>query len=292
MAYNNYNNTGPSNYEFLPFIKPRKFTADSKKVFSGYIEIELITVDKLFIGSGMSHFDGVNIPASTLQENGKLIIPGSSLKGAVRHISRAVSPSCIPDAKENEIRNGYFKKCRLDDCCIVCDMFGMMSKASKLRFTDLTSENGKTVKIKVPAQFEPKKNTDKYKEDRKFIGYKFYYTDCEERNAPKRESVEAIVENTSFTGKIFFNKLYKEELQLLMFSLSFSKLISLKLGKFKADGFGTCNIFCKKLVIDGKEEDVKKAYDYAIAHEEYVDKIAEGQIDDIADILSRRKCKG
>ena len=67
---------------------------------------------------------------------------------------------------------------------------------------------------------------------------------------------------------------------------------SLKLGKFKADGFGTCNIFCKKLVIDGKEEDVKKAYDYAIAHEEYVDKIAEGQIDDIADILSRRKCKG
>ena len=263
MAYNNYNNTGPSNYEFLPFIKPRKFTADSKKVFSGYIEIELITVDKLFIGSGMSHFDGVNIPASTLQENGKLIIPGSSLKGAVRHISRAVSPSCIPDAKENEIRNGYFKKCRLDDCCIVCDMFGMMYKASKLRFTDLISENGKTVKIKVPTQFEPKKNNDKYKEDRKFIGYKFYYTDCEERNAPKRESIEAIVENTSFTGKIFFNKLYKEELQLLMFALSFSEAFSIKLGKYKADGFGTVFMNYNKFILNGTEEPLESLYNLA-----------------------------
>lgn len=289
MAYNNYNNTGPSNYEFLPFIKPRKFTADSKKVFSGYIEIELITVDKLFIGSGMSHFDGVNIPASTLQENGKLIIPGSSLKGAVRHISRAVSPSCIPDAKENEIRNGYFKKCRLDDCCIVCDMFGMMSKASKLRFTDLTSENGKTVKIKVPAQFEPKKNTDKYKEDRKFIGYKFYYTDCEERNAPKRESVEAIVENTSFTGKIFFNKLYKEELQLLMFALSFSEAFSIKLGKYKADGFGTVFMNYNKFLLNGTEEPLESLYNLAWDYQDMLIEKYPKQLEKLKKILSYKE---
>lgn len=289
MAYNNYNNTGPSNYEFLPFIKPRKFTADSKKVFSGYIEIELITVDKLFIGSGMSHFDGVNIPASTLQENGKLIIPGSSLKGAVRHISRAVSPSCIPDAKENEIRNGYFKKCRLDDCCIVCDMFGMMSKASKLRFTDLISENGKTVKIKVPAQFEPKKNTDKYKEDRKFIGYKFYYTDCEERNAPKRESVEAIVENTSFTGKIFFNKLYKEELQLLMFALSFSEAFSIKLGKYKADGFGTVFMNYNKFILNGTEEPLESLYNLAWDYQDMLIEKHPKQLEKLKKILSYKE---
>lgn len=289
MAYNNYNNTGPSNYEFVPFIKPRKFTADSKKVFSGYIEIELITVDKLFIGSGMSHFDGVNIPASTLQENGKLIIPGSSLKGAVRHISRAVSPSCIPDAKENEIRNGYFRKCRLDDCCIVCDMFGMMSKASKLRFTDLISENGKTVKIKVPAQFEPKKNTDKYKEDRKFIGYKFYYTDCEERNAPKRESIEAIVENTSFTGKIFFNKLYKEELQLLMFALSFSEAFSIKLGKYKADGFGTVFMNYNKFILNGTEEPLESLYNLAWDYQDMLIEKHPKQLEKLKKILSYKE---
>ena len=99
------------------------------------------------------------------------------------------------------------------------------------------------------------------------------------------------MENTSFTGKVFFKDLYKEELQLLMFALSFSEHISLKLGKYKADGFGTCNIFCKKLLIDGKEVDVKKAYDYAIAHKEYVDKIANGQINNLSDILLRKKYK-
>lgn len=291
MDYNDNINKDISNYAFVQFIKPETFIADSKKRFSGYIEIELLTVDKLFIGSGMSYFDGTTFYATTLQENGKLIIPGSSLKGAVRHISRAVSPSCIPDTEEDQLRNEYHKECILNEQCIVCDMFGMMSKASKIRFTDLISENGKTVKVKVPPQFEPQKHSEKYKDDHKFFGYKFYYTNCKNRDIPKDESIEAIMENTSFTGKVFFKDLYKEELQLLMFALSFSEHISLKLGKYKADGFGTCNIFCKKLLIDGKEEDVKKAYDYAIAHKEYVDKIAKGQINNLSDILLRKKYK-
>lgn len=289
MAYNNYNNTGPSNYEFVPFIKPRKFTADSKEVFSGYIEIELITVDKLFIGSGMSHFDGVDIPASTLQENGKLIIPGSSLKGAVRHISRAVSPSCIPDAKYNEIKDGFFRKCDKNDCCIVCDMFGMMSKASKIRFTDLISENGKTVKIKVPEQHNPKKEKDKYKEDDKFIGYKFYYTECEERNLPPKESIEAIVENTSFTGKIFFNKLYKEELQLLMFALSFSEAFSIKLGKYKADGFGTVFMNYNKFILNGTEEPLESLYNLAWDYQDMLIKKHPKQLEKLKKILSYKE---
>lgn len=291
MGFNNYNhsNNEPTNYDFIPFIKPEVFKPASKEQFSGYIEVELIAVDKLFIGSGMSHFDGTTISDTTLQEDGKLIIPGSSLKGAIRHISRAVSPSCIPDVKKYEVEDGYFKQCKKDDCCIVCDMFGMMSKASKIRFTDLVSENGKTVKVKVSQQHGPNKNTKKYKDGQKYIGYKFYYTDCEKRNIQKIDNIEAVPEKTSFIGKIFFKELYEKELQLLMFSLTFSGLISIKLGKYKADGFGTCNIFCRKLMINGKEENISKARDYAIAHEEYVDKIAVGQIDDLSDILSRQK---
>lgn len=295
MAYNNRSTpiNQPSNYEFIPFIKPQTFKP--KEEYSGYVEIELINLDNLFIGSGISNFDGKSIFDTTMQENGKLIIPGASLKGAVRHISRAVSPSCIPDVEYNSVPSGYDKKCiapsknNNGDYCIVCDMFGMMSKASKVRFTDLVAENGKTVKIKVPPQFGPNKKSDKYKENNKYIGYKFYYTECEERDILKNITIEAVEKKTSFKGKVFFKNLSKEELQLLMFSLTFSKLISIKLGKFKADGFGTCNIYCKKLVINGKEEDIEKAHEYAINHENYIDSIAEGQIDDIADILSRGK---
>ncbi len=259
---------------------------------SGYADIEITAVDDLYLGSGFCHYEnGKGIIGET-----QTFIPASSLKGAVRQVARASSESCIPldridvpvlDGNGEVVttnRNGMTvnkslkgqpfltcgqkRKCNATpdkdgkiQVCIVCDMFGAMSLASKVRFTDLQMRKGKTETVSVPVRFSPHTEADNYwyrddENDRNiyYKGYKFYYTKCNEREEPKKEKVTVIKSGAVFKGRVYFKNLFDDQLELLLHSLGAGKNISLKLGGYKADGFGTVNAVCEKLVVNDKKE--------------------------------------
>ena len=294
----------PNNFDFVQFLKPEYFIDSERKrkpddSYYGYLEIEVKAVDDLFIGSGMSIMEKEDIFAETMHEDGKLIIPGSSLKGAVRHICRAVSESCIPDAKiSDEYKlectyqtRGNKKKPPRQEVCIVCDMFGNKSLGSKIRFTDLTADNDDMVKKYVPQQFAPDKTTKNYKweNDGTHIGYKFYKTYCDKRNYSNGVAIKAAKAGTKFNGRVYFNYLYERELQLLLFALAQNHTFSLKLGGYKADGLGTVNIYCRKFVLKGEEQDPASARSFAQKYEQYVDEKYDGWLDKMIRILEYKE---
>lgn len=330
-----YNNktAHPDNYDFVPF--PSKvnntYITDIKKRHgnnSGYAEIEITTVDNLYIGSGFSHYEtGKGILSETQK-----IIPASSLKGAVRQIARAVSDGCIPqdkievpvfgsdgnrikkpnhkkinfavyNAKNERILKLYkgfnfdslssflakeqLKKCTIKfdenekklmtNICIVCDMFGAMSLGSKIRFTDFEKQNCLTEIVKAPQQFSPDTASEKYwkRENGKisYKGYKFYKTTCDKRPEGK-QPITAIKKGTTFKGRVYFKDLFDDQLELLLYSLGVGKNISLKLGGYKADGFGTVKTSCTELIVnDEKRNAYELANKYAKDNADILEKI-------------------
>lgn len=294
MGYNS-RNSGPKNYSFVRFPeKPyveyitslAKRNDASETRYSGYLELEIKTIDYLHIGSGFSRLDNRKLISEVSRTEQTLIIPGSSLKGAVRQICRATSDGCIPDEYGVYRTSNQKAKCSLKKedfhCCIVCDMFGGMSLGSKLRFTDLTAEKGRTELIPVRVQFSPNANTDSYQDDSHHtIGYKFYYTICDIEDCDT-EDVEAVSEGIIFKGKIYFKWLDKKELCLLAHALGLAKNFSMKLGGYKNDGLGTVETKCVKMIVNGKEED---AVSYAENYLKEYAKEVSVQIDDLKRIM-------
>lgn len=270
----------PKNYSFVRFpekpnvryissLKERMGAQDDS--YTGYLDLEITTVDYLHIGSGFSHLDHKKLISEVARENQSLIIPGSSLKGAVRQICRAISDGCIPKEREIKLQSRQRAQCDLQKetfhCCIVCDMFGGMSLGSKIRFTDLTAQKNNVECIPVCVQFSPNAKASSYQyncaDNRKYhIGYKFYYTYCDKAGGATEE-IEVVSKNVPFMGRVYFKQFRLEELCLFMHALGFYQNFSLKLGGYKNAGLGTVRTKCCKFVVNGKVENPEKAYDYA-----------------------------
>ena len=223
--YNGQKTPYKSSYDFVPIGKRIRYE-NSGAEYSGYIDLEIILCSCVHIGSGYKDFsdNGKLLISETIKSEGKPVIPGSSFKGVIRSIASAVSNSCSPSSQ----------KCRTDDRCIVCDMFGMMGRGSKVIFPDFKSDNAKTRIVELNKQFPAKKEEKSY--------YKFYATGENNYEMPDKIKVEVITSDSTFSGRIFFKKLSEEQLSLLMLSLGLNdnkeELINLKIGGYKNEGIG------------------------------------------------------
>lgn len=259
---NRFNNNWIQNYFFVDMPATdsryiyREKRQDAAHRLSGMLKVRLVTVDPLFIGSGFQELEGtqegMQFVKQSLEENGKPIIPGSGLKGAVRQICRAVSQSCVPcktDKKGQPIDLILPKitspQCgpKANNACIICDMFGKMGWSSKVFFSDLVAEGGKTEHYRAAQQFAPHPDAVKYLNGG-CHRYKFYYTDIrkDDKNYPQSDQLRAVPPKTVFIGEITYRNLDQKELGLLLFGLGQSQTISLKLGGYRNEGFGTVNL--------------------------------------------------
>lgn len=283
MAWqNNGQQNAPKNYEFVSFpqvVDCSYITDISKRTgeYSGVISLNIKVVDDLYIGSGTVDFDSrTGLSTKTMIENGHAVIPGSSVKGAIRHVARAISEGCIENSDARlKLAPKQRGRCNVGpkqtlNVCIVCDMFGMMGLGSKIAVSDFTAEKCTIVQRKVPAQFSPHPDKPCYLENDRHIGYKFYYTICDSRDMLQHfDTIYAVKAGTVFTGEIRFTGLKLDELRLLMHSLGIGgTYFSHKLGGYRADGFGTVNFICTGFILNGKESTPKQAIDYAC---QYVD---------------------
>ena len=258
MAYvhNSYNITA----NIPEFYIQNKIPSDrAAENLNGKIDITITAIDDLYIGNGFVERDNNNIYKDTLMSMNRFVIPGSSLKGAVRHIATIVSNGCLKNPEilyKREKRNYYFDmdliRCSIYNRCIICDMFGMNGKKSKIMFGDFISQNA-VCKIKtLNSQFSPKINDPNYHDNGAVYGYKVYFNKCENYDSFQKDTVKIVKRGAVFNGSIFFENLTYKELCLLCYALGFSERINIKIGGYKNEGLGQVRIRGVLSGIDGK----------------------------------------
>lgn len=178
---------GKKPYKFVPLtesIEREKFTHHneySKNTFSGKIDITIKTLTPIHIGQGTYEIKGGKAVKSFIKRNGKLVIPGSSIKGMLRSIYEAITPSCtpklpnsfrpleaaLPNKKEDVCTGGDEQLC--PSCSVFGTTNGVFGYKCKLRISEFNIYSilkNNTEDISLPnfqQPFKPYPNNNKLK---------------------------------------------------------------------------------------------------------------------------------
>lgn len=251
----------PKPYDFVPFAKPVTTDTVGHEAFrergysSGKLVYQLRALSPIFVASGAYALGGDDLKytdelviRACYRVDGVPAIPGSSLKGMVRSVVEAVSPSCvsvtrldarhIPHAPRNR-KEG----CQPEDACPACSIFGRMSRMAKVRFTDARLAEGKVRLHRLPALYAPRAHqaAQVYQEGGQFKGRKFYYhgRPAEDERQPPVEVIDA---GSRLQGELHFENLSEAEFGLLIFALSLDASFALKLGGGKPTCLGSLRV--------------------------------------------------
>lgn len=255
--------TGNSNFDIIKAYKPYEYifegSSDDGGNHNGYIDLNVTVVDGLHIGSGFKQIQDKTVYSETIRRDGKAVIPGASLKGAVRHVARTVSDGCVPKEYIDRFASEFNLKCsnRKDgNRCIICDMFGMMGRKSKILFSDLVCENPEYEIKEMNAQFLPSLKNPIYFEQGSIKGYKLYRNKCAKYVLAQRELVEIVKRGSVFKGRLHFFGLTNSELNLLCFALGLGEDINIKIGGYKTEGIGQIKVR-GEIMVNRKKETAK-----------------------------------
>lgn len=155
----------PKPFEFIPLPervnrkRPTGHERYHEKHIAGQIHGTIEALSPIHIGSGIIDLgQDVELIKTAVRTSGNIVIPGSSLKGAIRSVVEAISESCICKVS-NRIRQavpGNFLECRRkDNLCVACRMFGAMGFQGNIAIQDAPQTQGKVVTMKVPELHRP-----------------------------------------------------------------------------------------------------------------------------------------
>ncbi|GBD08597.1 hypothetical protein HRbin22_00838 [Candidatus Thermoflexus japonica] len=198
---------------------------DRFRGLSGWMELEIEVVsDYLYVGSGQLELHsiqgGEQACYAFARRNQGLIIPGTSLKGAIRSIVEAISNSCVRIAGRSErIRSDAHKGCEYKErdretLCPACRLFGTTGYRGRVHFTDAVPVGEvKTEIIKIADLWPP----------RQIRGRKFYqnkrFQRLDLKPAKNHRFLEAVPKGARLQTTLFFENLEEEELGLLLRAL-------------------------------------------------------------------------
>ncbi|RME69895.1 MAG: hypothetical protein D6784_17635 [Chloroflexi bacterium] len=267
--------TNPKPYDFVPFAGKvrRQNTAGHDRLdldtrFSGRLVIRFEVLTPLFIGDGSyalgrdAGFPEEKVIRPFHRVGGVPTVPGASLKGVVRSIVEAVSPSCLTTTrvpfkrlpKNVELTTSYRATCKPTHACPACSMFGRTSQQAKVSVGDASLlEGGRLQLFRLAPLYAPRafKTPPAYLDKRgNFRGLKFYFHSRpheDERQPP----VEVIPPGRKLQGMVTFENLSSPELGLLFFALGMEGSISLKLGGGKPLGLGSVQTVEAELTLLG-----------------------------------------
>lgn len=180
-----YTETTPKSRARLP--ESRMHHRRNPELVSGTLAAELVAWRPIHIGSGnLARPADLDLADTTYPllkaffrtgpEDGRAV-PAASLKGVVRSIVEAITPSCINKARQRgryglPLDYRQEGECQYDPAkgrrslCPACRMFGAMGYQGQVRFADAPQTAGGHALITMPAQHQPKPTP----------GYrKFYY---------------------------------------------------------------------------------------------------------------------
>ena len=231
------------------------------KKFSGTLTLRLVVCRPVQVASGfqdvLSLHTGeavVALNASLRRRDGeKLILPGSSLKGAVRAIVEALSASCV---RVVGWRARSALPHRLNPCsqvtqlCPACRLFGMSggrreNYAGQVYVEDAVMVEGKVVVVRTPLLWTPARGRrglpECYLTGREVKGRKFYYHGKQAKGPDARLAAGT---DAIFETRFHFENLTGSELGLLMVALGQhpEKPFLLKVGAAKPVGLGSVKV--------------------------------------------------
>jgi len=290
---------GEKPYDFVPFPKGRpdrkKGAGQDKldaRLLSGTLELTLRTLTPVHVGSGYSDFIKADnqeylaaLQASKPVREAdavrrRYLIPGSSIKGAVRSIVEAITRSCVRVTRVKEwlIPDGYapsYREKERRQCngkhgfCLACRLFGAQGYQGHVRFEDAVAQEGFVPVVGTPPLWSPlggSEDAKRYKRDgelpqrylddttRKARGRKFYY----HRSVPSSEQTRrefdmrmCIESGAELPLRIHFLNLSEAELGVLLTALGQhpDHRFPIKLGGGKPVGLGSVQVVCRQITL-------------------------------------------
>jgi hypothetical protein len=227
------------------------------------------------------------------RSGGRPVVPGSSLKGAVRSIAEAISPSSlrITRARRNQLPRAT-SGCRNEkELCVSCRMFGSLGYQGQVRFSDAVLQAGtRTGWVEIPALYAPRTRASLYFERGQIKGRKFYRHG---RPAAGNTPVEACPPGSLLDFTARFENLWPAELGLLLVALGQGEpKLYPKLGGGKPACYGSLEVQVTELEIFERMEAAYADYDAAAATQDwepYLEAagslVLEKQLAELADVL-------
>ncbi len=187
---------------------------------SGRLNLRLQVVsDYLYVGSGQFELATVGGRQQAYyafaRRDGQLVIPGSSLKGAVRAVLEAISNSCVSQRHRSESVRSTHVLCDSDGpVCPACRLFGSTRRRGRVHFSDAVpvgDVKGEVIKI---AELWPPRNAK---------GRKFYRSGRMRRLdlTPARNFrfIEAVPRGSRFAFSLYFENVRPAEMGLVLRSM-------------------------------------------------------------------------
>jgi len=240
----------------------------AEKSFTGWLELELVTLTPLQVASGIIDFhtkgQGQELALahqSVRKRTGQApIIPGASFKGALRSLVEAVSPSCVSivnDKVRALLPKSLFRCQDVQKLCPACRLFGM-SGAEKGYMGRISIADGvvpleKLDMIDTPLLWTPARGRGRglpplYLDKGKLKGRKFYE---HRKTAFGPEPRIVIKENTTIQTSLYFTNVNEAELGLIIAALGNHPDYSfpIKIGAGKPIGMGSVEVRVKAAVL-------------------------------------------
>jgi len=263
---------GEKPYDFVPFPKgrpDRKQGAGQDKLdarlLSGTLELTLHTLTPVHVGLGYSDFikagDQEYLAAlqasKPVREEGavrrRYLIPGSSIKGAVRSIVEAITRSCIRITQGKHrpyIPQGYGGCMSVNDLCIACRLFGAQDYQGHVSFEDAVAPKGSLALLGTPLLWTPARGgrglPPRYLDGDRAKGRKFFR---HARPAPGADPRVCIKSGAELPLRIHFLNLSEAELGVLLTALGLhpDHPFPIKLGGGKPVGLGSVQVKCQRI---------------------------------------------
>lgn len=289
-------------YDFVPFHdkverRPvcgheRLLLKPGEPYFTGRLDFTLEALSPIFISSGryaLSEEVGLRAPGGVVRSiyrvRGQPAIPGSSLRGVIRAIVEAVSPSCLTLTRAD--RNRLPKRLTRRQCmekyaksaCPACRLFGTTGRIGQVTVDDCLpdGEGVETTLFTMPPLYAPRAQRRRvpaaYLVEGKFKGRKFYYHG-HLAQPEQGDQVEAMVQGSRLKGTVHFQNLAADELGLLLFALGLDGSFRLKLGGGKPACYGSFAIHPIQLTLMTEEAFIGKG-ERVLSNDELSDFIAQ-----------------
>ena len=267
---------GEKPYDFVPFPKERPNREQGAgqdkldtRLLSGTLELTLHTLTPVHVGLGYSDFIKAGnqeylaaLQASKpIREDGttrrRYLIPGSSIKGAVRSIVEAITCSCIRITQDRTqgrhrpyIPQGYSGCMSVNDLCIACRLFGAQDYQGHVSFEDAVAPKGSLVLLDTPLLWTPARGghglPPRYLQGNQARGRKFYRHARPPSGADPRACIKSGAE---LPLRIHFLNLSEAELGVLFTALGLhpDHPFPIKLGGGKPVGLGSVQVKCQRI---------------------------------------------
>lgn len=191
-------------------------------LLTGTLEGMITARSPVHVASGQIELTGKrpSLVKAHFRRNGRLTIPGSSLKGAIRSIVEAISnpPSCLRVTRARFAEQPVqVRACnRKESLCVACQMFGAMGYLGQVHFHDATLDGGESTIILTPSLFAPRTRERAYIANGQVRGRKFYHHgELARGNVP----LEVCPVGARFQLQVDFENLSEAQLGLLLIAL-------------------------------------------------------------------------